>query len=84
MEMEKIEPQLTTIEMLKKLQYSKDINCRNLAKRLLENETTAEVELKYAGEFMTYVLTGCFHKALDAANDWNKNVLDPDNKFGHK
>lgn len=76
METEKKEPQLTTIEMLKKLQHSKDTNCANLAKKLLANETTAEVELKFAGPFMTYVLQGCFEKALLLADKDNREALN--------
>lgn len=75
METEKIEPKLTTIEMLRKLQFSADTNCANLAKKLLANETTAEIELKYAGPFMTYVLTNCFEKALGVASIENWKAL---------
>lgn len=71
-----IKVNLSTLEMLERLQYSKNINCAAIAKRILAGVSSVEYELKYTGGFMTAVLEGDYQTAISRADYYNKEALN--------
>ncbi len=67
-----------TKQMLTALLKSLNNNCASTARRILENETTVEAELRYSGSFMTAVLEGNVDEACKCADNSNYEALERD------
>ena len=66
---------MDTNEMLKALLSSGNEPCRNIANRVLNNETTIAEERKYTGHFMSAVLDGSFEEAVRNADAINLSAF---------
>lgn len=66
---------MTTLQMLEKLQHSKNEATAFKCKSILSGDTTVKEQLKYSGGFLTAVLKGDFDEALARADFENKQAL---------
>lgn len=66
---------MTTNQMLRKLQYSKNGHTSTIAKRILLEKTTVAREREYAGTFLKYVLSGDYENALEVSTYYDREVL---------
>lgn len=73
----KVKKKLNAIEMLEKLQFSNNVVISNMAKRILNNESTISQEWdKNPGSFVKSVLIGDYAIAISLADLDNKKVLE--------
>lgn len=73
--MDNISNKLTIQEMLFRITRSSNKSYKNIALRILSQESSVEIELKYSSNFMTSVLNGDYDIALKRADSEHYKLL---------
>jgi hypothetical protein len=74
---------MTTQQMIEALALSKNEVVASKCRKILDNETTIEQELKYCGSFMQEVLNGNYNEAIKRADMPNLQALNNYKKGGN-